>query len=99
MWAQQEESVKETSQAITCCFLSLSLCIFAEFFCSLFLILGLFTRPAAIVLIINAAVALVMAHNYEFFGDGQTITLYLGAYLTLLIMGPGKISVDGMIAK
>lgn len=79
--------------------MSLSLCIFAEFFCSLFLILGLFTRPAAIVLTINAAVALVLAHNSEFFGDGQTIALFLGAYLTLLIMGPGKISVDGMIAK
>jgi putative oxidoreductase len=78
---------------------SLSLCIFAEFFCSLFIILGLFTRPAAIALIINSVVALVLAHNSQFFGDGQTISLFLGAFLTLLIMGPGKISVDGMIAK
>jgi putative oxidoreductase len=78
---------------------SLSLCIFAEFFCSLFIILGLFTRPAAVALVINALVALILRHNSDFLGYGQTISLYLGAFLTLLIMGPGKISVDGMIAK
>lgn len=78
---------------------SLALCIFAEFFCSLFLILGLFTRPAASVLIINALVAAVLAHNSDFFGEAEKITLFFGAYATLLIMGPGKLSVDGMIAK
>jgi len=33
------------------------------------------------------------------FGDGEMATLFLGAYVTLLIIGPGKISVDGMIGK
>src|SRR5688500_17857486 len=43
--------------------LSLSLTIFAEFFCGMFLIAGLFTRLACIPLIINMSVALYMAHN------------------------------------
>jgi putative oxidoreductase len=78
---------------------SLALVVFAEFFCSMFLILGLFTRFAAIPLIITMCVALFKAHNGEVFGDGQTATLYLTGYIVLLLVGPGRVSVDGMIAK
>lgn len=79
--------------------MSLALVVFAEFFCSLFLIIGLFTRLAAIPLIITMCVALFKAHNAEVFGDGQTATLYLVGYLVLLFVGPGRVSVDSMIAK
>ncbi len=76
-----------------------ALVVFAEFFCSLFIILGLFTRLACIPLIICMGYALFKAHKGEVFGDGEMAALYLGAYLTLLIVGPGKVSVDGMIGK
>ena len=79
--------------------MSLALVVFAEFFCALFIILGLFTRLAAIPLIIAMCVALFKAHNADFFGDGQTATLYIVGFLVLLIVGPGKISVDGMTGK
>jgi putative oxidoreductase len=79
--------------------ISLALLVFAEFFCSIFLILGLFTRLSAIPLIIAMSVALFKAHNSDFFGDGQVATLYLVGYLVLLFVGPGKISVDGMTGK
>ena len=79
--------------------MSLALVVFAEFFCALFIILGLFTRLAAIPLIITMCVALFKAHNTDFFGDGQTATLYLVGFLVLLIVGPGKVSVDGMTGK
>ncbi|MFZ1785335.1 MAG: DoxX family protein [Ferruginibacter sp.] len=79
--------------------MSLALVVFAEFFCSLFLILGLFTRLAAIPLIIATCVMVFKAHNAEVFGDGETAALYLTGYLVLFIIGPGKISVDGMIGK
>jgi putative oxidoreductase len=75
------------------------LVVFAEFFCSLFLILGLFTRLATIPLIITMCVALFKAHNAEVFGDGQMAALYLAGYVALFLTGPGKISVDGMIGK
>ena len=78
---------------------SLSLTIFAELFCSAFLILGLFTRLATIPLIITMAVAVFVAHNGEIFGDGEHAALYLGGYLVLLILGPGKASIDHLIGK
>jgi putative oxidoreductase len=79
--------------------MSLALVVFAEFFCSMFLIIGLFTRFAAIPLIIVMCVALFKAHNGEVFGDGQTAALYLTGYLVLLLVGPGRVSVDSMIGK
>jgi putative oxidoreductase len=79
--------------------MSLALVVFAEFFCSLFLILGLFTRLAAIPLIIAMSVALYKAHNLEIFGDGEKAALYLGCYIVLLLIGPGKASIDNLIGK
>ncbi len=79
--------------------MSLALVIFAEFFCALFIILGLFTRLASIPLIITMAVALFQIHKGDAFGNGETCAIYLGCYITLLIAGPGKVSVDGMIGK
>jgi putative oxidoreductase len=79
--------------------ISLALLVFAEFFCSLFLILGLFTRLAAIPLIIATCVMVFKAHNSDVFGDGETAALYLTGYLVLLFVGPGRISVDSMISK
>ncbi len=76
-----------------------SLVIFAEFFCSLFLILGLFTRLACIPLIITMCVALYKANNMDVFGHGQLSALFLAGFITILFIGPGKISVDGMIGK
>lgn len=76
-----------------------SLVIFAEFFCSMFLILGLFTRLACVPLIITMGVALVKAHHSNIFGEGELAAIYLVAYITLIFIGPGKISVDAMIGK
>src|SRR4051812_5799090 len=77
--------------------LSLSLVIFAEFFCSMFIIAGLFTRLVVIPPIIVVAVALFQAHHFDVFGQGEKAALYLAAFLTILFVGPGKISIDGMI--
>ncbi len=78
---------------------SLSLLIFAEFFCALFIIIGLFTRLAAIPLIIAMCVALFKAHNADFIGEGEMAFLYLAAFVALGLVGPGRVSVDGMIGK
>lgn len=77
--------------------LSLSLVIFAEFFCGLFLIIGLFTRLVAIPPIIAMSVALLKAHNLDLFDTGERVTLYLTCFLVLLLIGPGKASIDGVI--
>lgn len=78
---------------------SLVLIIFAEFFCSILLILGLFTRFAAIPIIVGMSVVVFVANNADFFGKAESGSLYLAAAITLLFCGPGKISVDGMIGK
>jgi len=77
---------------------SLILVIFAEVFCSFFIILGLFTRIALVPLIITMGVAFFSTHkaNIE---EGEMALLYLITYLVLLLVGPGRISVDGMIKK
>lgn len=78
---------------------SLSMVLFAEFFCAVFIILGLFTRIACIPLIIAMSVALFYAHNGDFFGKGEMAALYLTCFITLLFTGPGKVSLDRFIAK
>ncbi|MEJ7739089.1 MAG: DoxX family protein [Chitinophagaceae bacterium] len=75
---------------------SLALVVFAEFFCAIFLIIGLFSRIVLIPLIIDVCVVLFIAHKADFFGDGEHAALFLAGYLTLLLCGPGKASVDGM---
>ena len=77
--------------------LSLALVIFAEFFCGLFVILGLFTRLSVIPIIIVLIVAIVKAHHNTIFGDAQPATLFLTGFLVLLFVGPGRASVDSMI--
>lgn len=78
---------------------SLALVVFAEFFCAAFIILGLFTRLAAIPLVIAMSVALFSAHKGEFFGKGEVAGLFLVVFTTILIMGPGKMSIDRLINK
>lgn len=78
---------------------SLSLVIFAEFFCALLLIIGLFSRLAVIPLIIAMCVALFISHNGDFFGHGEKAALFLCAYLAILLVGPGRFSVDAMTGK
>ena len=79
--------------------LSLMLAIFSEFFCSLFLMIGLFTRIVAIPLVIEMTVILFKAHNGDFFGKGEMSALFLAMFLTILLCGPGKASVDGVMGK
>lgn len=78
---------------------SLSLVIFAEFFCAAFVILGLFTRLACIPIVIAMGVALFNANNGDFFGKGELAGIYLTTFLALLITGPGRISLDRFIGK
>jgi uncharacterized membrane protein YphA (DoxX/SURF4 family) len=44
-------------------------------------------------------VATVKAHNLDVFDTGEKSTLFLVAFIVILILGPGRISVDGAINK
>ena len=78
---------------------SLVFVIFAEFFCAILLILGLFTRLACVPLIIDMCVAFFIVQNADFFGKGEHEVLFLISFVTILFTGPGRISVDGMMGK
>lgn len=78
---------------------SLALVVFAEFFCSIFIIVGLFTRLVSIPIIFGLSVALFKAQNGDIFGKGESLALFLAAYITIILLGPGKASVDGLINK
>jgi putative oxidoreductase len=78
---------------------SLALIIFAELICGALLILGLFTRLACIPIIIGMGVVVFVASNGHIFAEGERGMVYLAATLTILLCGPGRISVDGMMGK
>jgi putative oxidoreductase len=77
---------------------SLALAVFSEFFCSLLLILGLGTRLAVLPLIFTIMVISFVVHAGDPFTEIELPLMYLFAYLTILVAGPGKYSVDGMIS-
>ncbi len=79
--------------------LSLILVIFAEFFCSMFAILGLFTRLTVIPLVFEMGFAIFKVNKGDIFGEGSSAALFLSCFLVLMLCGPGKASVDGMINR
>jgi putative oxidoreductase len=78
---------------------SLALVVFAEFFCSLLLILGLLTRLGALALAFTMAVAFFKVHKGALSGahSGELAFIYLAGYVALLFAGPGRFSVDGSL--
>lgn len=79
--------------------ISLILAVFAEFVCSIFIILGLFTRVALFFLIFTMAVAGFVVLGSAGFDKQELSLLYLCVYLLLFATGAGRFSVDGLIAK
>jgi len=79
--------------------ISLILVLFAEVFCTLLLVLGLFTRFAALVLVISMAVAVFLFHRGQSLSLHEPALLYLTVFFSILLVGPGRISVDGMMGK
>ena len=66
------------------------------------LLVGLFTRPIALLLAIDMVAAAVLVHlrNGFFLPNGYEFTLILfAASLALVMTGPGELSLDAMIAK
>jgi putative oxidoreductase len=77
--------------------ISLGLVIGAEFFCAILLVVGLFSRVSVIPMVVAMLVAAFDAHKGEIFGDGETSFLFLACYVTVLIAGPGKWSLDYLL--
>ena len=84
---------------------NLSLAIFAELFCSLLLILGVGTRFALFQLMATMSVAIyaqiILWKQTVFAKPGEASAemamLYLIIYISLFILGPGRLSLDHII--
>ncbi|WP_126650460.1 DoxX family protein [Chryseobacterium aureum] len=79
--------------------ISLILTVFAEFVCSILLILGLFTRVSLGFLIFTMIIAGFVVHGADPFEKREMALVYLSVYLLLMVIGAGKISVDHMIER
>lgn len=78
---------------------SLAMAAFAEFFCALLVMVGLFTRAAVIPLIITMATAFFTVHLNDPFGQQEKVILFGFAFIALFLMGPGRISLDHHLQK
>ena len=76
---------------------SLYLATFAEFFCAILIIIGLYTRLSLIPLMINMATAFFIVHSADDFGIKELSLLFLGMFAVLFLTGPGRFSVDNQI--
>lgn len=78
---------------------TLVLAVFAEVVCSTFIFIGLGTRIAAVPLIATMLVAAFVANWDSPFGKKELALLYLFIYITLLILGSGKYSLDFLFSR
>lgn len=78
---------------------SLYLATFAEFFCAILVIIGLYTRLSLIPLMINMATAFFIVHSADDFGIKELSLLFLGMFVVLFLTGPGKYSIDNKLDK
>jgi putative oxidoreductase len=76
--------------------LSLSLAVFAEVVCSTLLVLGLWTRLAALVLTVLMSVAFLLVHQRVLTGpgSGELAFVYLAGWVTLFMAGGGRFALD-----
>lgn len=76
---------------------SLTLAVFSEFFCSILLILGLFTRATLIPLIITMFVAAFIHHATDPFLQMERALLFLLIFVVLFLTGPGSLALGRII--
>lgn len=76
---------------------SFYLAFFAEFLCGILLLLGLLTRWATIPLMITMLVVIFAVHWGDPFAKKEIPMLYLAIFSAILLIGPGKFSLDRLI--
>jgi len=77
-----------------------------EVIAPLLILFGVFTRAAALVVVVNMIVALMLVHTRQFFTLNDTggwalelQGMYLGAAITVALLGAGRYSVGGVSGR
>lgn len=80
---------------------SLSFALLSDGICSLLIVMGLATRPAAAVILINLLVVFSLVHHAAFFSSShvELVLVYIAAFAAILLCGPGKFSLDAQLRK
>jgi putative oxidoreductase len=78
--------------------LSAFVSVYAQFICGALFILGLWTRPAAVVMVVNFLAALAIAHRHTPFEATWPALMMLAAALFFLFHGAGRPSIDAVLA-
>jgi putative oxidoreductase len=80
---------------------SLAFALLSDSICTLLIAAGLFTRPASAVVLINLLTAFFFVHHAAYLTNPpvELIMAYLVAVAAILVMGPGKLSIDARIRK
>jgi len=79
--------------------LSLGLAVLAEVGGSILVILGLLTRVALVPLICTMGVAFFVVDQEDGFSSQEKVLLYGVVFMGLLLIGPGKISMDYLLNR
>jgi len=79
--------------------LSVMLVIFAEFFCGIFILLGLFTRFAVVFTFITMLVAYFVAHAKDEFMVKMLPFVYIWLCVVIFILGSGRYSLDAVMSN
>jgi len=74
---------------------------FIEFYIGILVILGLFTRPAALLTAILMVMAYLSSHPAWFptFNGGELATVYFLVFMAIFAYGPGPFSLDAKLFK
>jgi putative oxidoreductase len=73
--------------------------VYAQFICGILFIVGAFVRPAALIMIINFVIALLIAHIGTTFEQSFDALMMLFGSFFFLFYGSGRISIDHWRSK
>lgn len=76
---------------------SLAFALLSDGICSLLVLVGFATRPAAAVILINLLTAFFFVHHAALLTNShvELVWVYIGAFAAILLAGPGRFSIDG----
>jgi putative oxidoreductase len=78
---------------------SLILVVFAEFICSILVLVGFKTRISSIPLIITMFAAAFIIHGADPLAKKELALLYLSGFIVISLLGSGDYSIDRILKK
>lgn len=73
---------------------SLIYALISDAICSLLVTIGLGTRVAAFVILVNISVVFYFVDHHSLYGHGELLLIYIGGFLALVCTGGGRFSLD-----